>query len=456
VLPNTCGRSAPSWARHLQVFWVRLLNVMSKQIYRAPVSPSFCGARLQRSRASFVLRSVVPRFVCIAMGVGLALSACFSAGESSVTGAPGTPNGPGDLNGDSGVAVAVEGGVGVPPAIPVVNSDPGGPSILSLTTSANAGALAVGQAVSVIAIVTEQSGLQNLVGGQITSLDGKTPYDAFVATTQGTYSVTLSWEKLTTGLRLERVGPAHPLDLLVSFYNQQGARTVRPIRIAFDCGVSRTASLIKSACLDCGPETEGSLCGGDACKSLQSSSDACGACGNQCPSGKVCTAGTCDLPKTNFKVRGRPKSATTCAQTCSAVGNSRCVTGTLGSGGALFGCAAMLNPAGVLGSYSYSVRKCQCDEWVPGVDGEHCEALCRRQIPAQTCKSAFFQGTLTPEGGLPIADHAIFDKCSAPYKAGDFTAMMNKGVASIRIDTAVVCECYGPIPEDGRVDREFP
>jgi hypothetical protein len=65
------------------------------------------------------------------------------------------------------------------------------------------------QSVSVIAIVTEQTGLQNRVGGQITSLDGKTPYDAFVATTQGTDSVTRSWEKL--GAAVAKLRPLRPL-----------------------------------------------------------------------------------------------------------------------------------------------------------------------------------------------------------------------------------------------------
>src|SRR5262245_1965863 len=66
-----------------------------------------------------------------------------------------------------------------------------GPVILSLTT--NVSDITQGESIRIVAVVAEPSGLQNLVGGTLTTPDGSKAYSGFVAANQGTYNLDLSW-----------------------------------------------------------------------------------------------------------------------------------------------------------------------------------------------------------------------------------------------------------------------
>lgn len=73
--------------------------------------------------------------------------------------------------------------------------DPSGPVILSFGT--NVGAITQGESVVFTAVVTDPDGIDDLIGGALTSPDGATHYGAFQSTAQeGAYALVVSWDQL--------------------------------------------------------------------------------------------------------------------------------------------------------------------------------------------------------------------------------------------------------------------
>ncbi|MHB8418397.1 MAG: hypothetical protein ACYDCL_10000 [Myxococcales bacterium] len=114
-------------------------------------------------------------------------------------------------------------------------SSGGGPIILSFGT--NVTSLTENQSVTFVAVVTDPAGLQYLVGGNLQSAGGTIQYGAFQATTQGSYSLTLSWDQINQANPINfPAGQNVVLTFEAVFFEQSGLSTTRLTQLTFDCG----------------------------------------------------------------------------------------------------------------------------------------------------------------------------------------------------------------------------
>jgi hypothetical protein len=147
-----------------------------------------------------------------------------------------------------------------------------GPQILSFGTSVSQ--LTTGQSVTLLAIVSTPGGVQNLAGGEVTSVDGSKRLGLFTATTPGSFSFTASFEQLQKGLGVEFV---HETELVLRavFFSSDGQRTVRDLSLRLHCdGISAEP-------------TKRGACGGNACGVIDSNKN-CGSCGAVCSRTTAC------------------------------------------------------------------------------------------------------------------------------------------------------------------------
>jgi hypothetical protein len=186
-----------------------------------------------------------------------------------------------------------------------------GPQILSFGTSVSQ--LTTGQSVTLLAIVSTPGGVQNLAGGEVTSVDGSKRLGLFTATTPGSFSFTASFEQLQKGLGVEFV---HETELVLRavFFSSDGQRTVRDLSLRLHCdGISAEP-------------TKRGACGGNACGVIDSNKN-CGSCGAVCSRTTACEyldgkPWCIDNSRRNraWVTRGEDRS---CDQVC--VGAGRCL-----------------------------------------------------------------------------------------------------------------------------------
>ena len=160
---------------------------------------------------------------------------------------------------------------------------PDGPlKIVSLTTTVSAITSPVKKAVSdassvtFVAIVTDEAGVDAIVGGTLTDETGAT-YGAFDSGAQkGTFTATVSWDQATQVRNLTFSAPGTTRNFTAKFFDNKGQTAAAPIDITFYCGASR----------------DGDACSG-TCTSLPRSWDNCGSCGKHCGGTQLCYLGGC-------------------------------------------------------------------------------------------------------------------------------------------------------------------
>jgi hypothetical protein len=181
-------------------------------------------------------------------------------------------------------------------------STPGGPKILDLAT--DVAILTEGQSVTFTATVTDADGTGDLVGGTLKRPDGGATYGAFVQTGGGTFTLTVSWEKLHQVSAIEFTAD-QKRSFRAVFTDVAGHEGFRDVDVQLTC-----------------PTDE--ACAGH-CVDLQSDPDNCGTCGHSCAG--ACTTGICAAAFS----RCASAAEASCDAVCTATGGT-CVA--KGCGGA--------------------------------------------------------------------------------------------------------------------------
>jgi hypothetical protein len=219
---------------------------------------------------------------------------------------------------------------GPPPPPP---PEPGAPVILSF--GANVQELTVGESVTLVAVVSMPGGLQNLVGGELTSPDGRTRFGGFVATTQGTYTLQLAWADIHQATKFEFVKES-TLRTRATFFGNDGKRTSRDFDLRLHCdkiasahrGTCDGACLLLDTPQRCG--TCKSSCAGECrvdggvatCTRKVESANKVESCNDVCATAE---AGTCQAAEFQYKasvladLRRRPLP---CGETVTVTGST--------------------------------------------------------------------------------------------------------------------------------------
>ena len=265
------------------------------------------------------MRSAFSAHGCLSLGclsLFLAgITACSSGGQAA------TPLDGGGVSEDADVASpgAVDAAAGHDAGVAdgsKTHSTSGPLSIVSLTptaTTLTGGEALVSEssAITFIAIVTDDAGLDTIAGGQLMDDTGAT-YAAFGAgANKGTYSATLTWAEMTS-VHAASFGPqGGSRKFVAKFVDNAHNEVTSEVDIGLAC--RRGSGLVSS-------------CAG-ICSDLRDDVSHCGACGTSCSSAQFCAAGLCNAgfttdPASPTHVQtaciapSAFASSTTCAQLC--------------------------------------------------------------------------------------------------------------------------------------------
>lgn len=189
-------------------------------------------------------------------------------------------------------------------------AEPGGPVILQFLTNVNT--ITEGESVTFTAVVTDPDGVDDVIGGSMTSPDGAIGYGAFATSgEEGAYSLTLSWAQLHQAQAIGFETPSIPRTFRAEFFDQAGKSASKTVDITLDC--------------DDGLRVTPAACDG-ACTDLDSDDDNCTHCGTTCL--KEHNAGGCEdsACKPTFQNCAEEDLFMNCAEQCVAIGES-CVVG---------------------------------------------------------------------------------------------------------------------------------
>lgn len=211
--------------------------------------------------------------------------------------------------------------------------DPEGPEILTFAT--NVTRITQNESVIITALVSDPDGTADLVGGTLAAPGGSV-YGSFVASSPGSYSLTLSWSAIqqVEAIEFEDVTEISRT-FNASFLDSAGHSTGRSFELALHCdGLGacdgRCTNLeTTSNCGQCDNECSGEghqcvdracdcpedeLFCDDYCVRVTDNPDRCGSC-DPCPLGQTCTGTTCTGPKLSDCFL-ESESITSCAQYC--------------------------------------------------------------------------------------------------------------------------------------------
>lgn len=159
-----------------------------------------------------VASTICPRpraLLTVTMGWALAVAGC---GGPDDTGGPGGPASP-----DAGP----------------VASDPAAPRFLSFGT--NVTSLTEDESVIFTAVLTDPDGIDDLIGGSLTSPDGQVQYGAFATSGQeGSYTITLSWEAMHQAQDIT-FATGEPRQFRAEFFDVAGHAVTRMVTIGLTC-----------------------------------------------------------------------------------------------------------------------------------------------------------------------------------------------------------------------------
>ncbi len=121
------------------------------------------------------------------------------------------------------------------PATDGATTDPGGPTLLSVST--NVEKLSEKEFVRFVVIATHPDGLANLVGGKVSVPDHTAVYGALTADQQGTYSLDLPWDDINHVRPI--AFPAGKTELRafsIEIFDTSGRKAVQTVSVELYCG----------------------------------------------------------------------------------------------------------------------------------------------------------------------------------------------------------------------------
>jgi hypothetical protein len=233
-------------------------------------------------------------------------------------------------------------------------STPGGPEFLSFGT--NITTMSESDTVTFVAVLTDPEGLANLVGGHLTDPSGQIQFGAFIATNQGSYSLSLTWPQIYQATNFQFVGQG-PVKFVAEFFDVQGRNTTKDTTLTLACQSATWGT-----------------CGG-TCYDFQNDSAHCGGCGtcNSVSSGTSCSAGACavevdDSSDTDSCMSACAAANGTCSTACSefenvaSIGEYTCTNASPMDYG--FACGDV--PPATEASCPITARACCCGIVPPG------------------------------------------------------------------------------------------
>ncbi|MEM6992961.1 MAG: hypothetical protein AAF721_20765 [Myxococcota bacterium] len=250
---------------------------------------------------------------CVAIGGG-----DTSPGDAGDDGPGG--DGPGDGPGDNGSDDGDDAGDSA--ADDSGGSDPGAPVIVSLNTDVSV--IGPGESVLISAIVTDPDGIEDVIGGQLTTSDGTAVYATFAAAAQeGAYGVALGFEQVLTvePSRQFEVLP-HTRTLRVEFFDQSGATSWQSLSIDLGCN-GNGGFVCGTECFpgECHPTAqpcpEGSNCLRDGDGVYHCIASAAGVFPDACEASEDCASGFFCVDTPGLGVGCESPTARCCAPACS-------------------------------------------------------------------------------------------------------------------------------------------
>jgi hypothetical protein len=180
--------------------------------------------------------------------------------------------------------------------------DPGGPIFLSFGTNVTMLLQNAPQnSVVFVAVVTHPLGVADLVGGHLTDSTGAIQYGAFVASQQGSYSLTLDWDQIYQATHFQFTGQTQ-VGFVAEFFDTQGRKATRSTTLTLSC-----------------PGASWGTCG-ESCTDLQNDRLNCGSCGTSCTFvsfSDTCAAGLCQ----DARIKD-PSLSQSCQAVCAAHGGT--------------------------------------------------------------------------------------------------------------------------------------
>jgi len=136
--------------------------------------------------------------------------------------------------------------------------------------------LTANQSVIFSAVLTDPDGINDVIGGDLTSADGKITYGSFATTeNEGAYSLTLSWGEIqqTQDISFKQ---NEMRQFVASFYDAEGNNVQQQVTIELTCngGFACQGACASGAATDCGVKA----------LALQSCSQVCSAANMSCDS----------------------------------------------------------------------------------------------------------------------------------------------------------------------------
>ncbi len=242
-----------------------------------------------------------------------------------------------------------------------LQNDQGGPVFLTVGT--NVSTIFEGESFVVSAVLTHPEGVNKVIGGVLRN-DQNALLGAFATTnTNGAFSMTVSWSALN---QVEPIHFTRSLEraLVASFYDEEGRRAERTVRIGMQCKAPSTGA-----------------CGGD-CMNLDKEVKHCGSCGNACtgPS-PSCVSGQCQ-PCSNGETLcgGKCVNLMKDKQNCGRCGN------VLPDGFCFQGQHACFSGDQICGGHCTDVQH----------NNENCGSCGTRCTGTTTCKNGSCQACATP------------------------------------------------------------
>lgn len=194
------------------------------------------------------MRNLVPFFLVVVFWGAFDSIGCRNGGSDG----DGDADGDTDIDGDTDTDVDGD-------ADADSDVDPGGPTIISLGTSAPS--ISEGESVTFTATVTHPDGPEAIAGGSLTTPDGSATYGPFVLAGGSTYSIEITWDQI------HRIEP-------IEFTSDQ----IRSFRTEFFDTTARRGMYSVDLTLSCG---DFAACDG-VCVDLINNDENCGECRLEC------------------------------------------------------------------------------------------------------------------------------------------------------------------------------
>lgn len=189
----------------------------------------------------------------------------------------------------------------------------GGPKILQFLT--NVTTINENESVIFTAVVTDPDGVADVIGGSLTSPDGKIAFGAFATSgEEGAYQLSLSWAAIHQAQNITFETPKTVRTFRAEFFDAGGKSAWKTADITLNC--------------DDGERVTPAACGGQ-CKDLDSDDEHCSSCDVECDVFfNSNTIGRCIESACTPTYQGCVKSSEfiNCNETCAALGEA-CVVG---------------------------------------------------------------------------------------------------------------------------------